>query len=374
MLRNKYERPKYRDANIKTVTKRTAFGNVPLEVPVFDTPITPRDNFKRVAARKDPLWVPNNLAEFQTIMSQDVVYSSPDRPVIHTNFRDPRNQTEDYSFTDWFNTDWTWVASVGGAMLTPGTCLVKDVTEWEKIIEWPVLSDWDFESKADDYMKNEYSPDRVMHYDIGRGCTERYISVVGGYTEGMLAFALEPEAVISFLNRYADFEIELFDKVNSLYPLDMVTYHDDWGTERNTFFSEEMFKDIVFAPTKKIIDHIRSKGVAFELHSCGNITRFIPYMLELEPDFLQLQRRAVDIPALKKGYGDKVGFNTGIEGLEQAEAAGLAEAVRQTVDTYASCGGYYASVNGQSPERAWNILTELYAYSREFYGSESSEV
>jgi hypothetical protein len=369
-LKQAYRRPAFQEPGIRIVKKHTAFGNVPVEVPVFDTPITPRENFKRVAARQDPLWVPNNLSEFQTIMSQDVVFSSPDRPVIHTNFRDPRNQTEDYTFSDWFHTDWTWVASVGGAMLTPGTCLVKDITKWADVIQWPNLSDQDFASKADYYMKNEYDPARVMHYDIGRGCTERFISVVGGYSEGMLAFALEPEAVIDFLNHYADFEIALFDKIHALYPLDMVTYHDDWGTERNTFFSEAMFQEIVFPPTKKIIDHIRSKGVALELHSCGNITRFMPYILELKPDFLQLQRRAVDIPALKEQYGDLVGFNTGIEGLvpgETYDGEKLAEAVQRTVELYAAGGGFYSSVSGYSPEQTWIILAELYAYSREFY-------
>ena len=32
--------------------------------------------------------------------------------------------------------------------------------------------------------------------------------------------------------------------------------------------------------------------------------------------FLQIQRRAVDIPALKEKYGDKIGFNVMIEDLQ----------------------------------------------------------
>jgi uroporphyrinogen-III decarboxylase len=131
----------------------------------------------------------------------------------------------------------------------------------------------------------------------------------------MLALAVEPDAVRALLDRFADFEIELFDLLYALYPFNMVTYHDDWGTERDTFFSEKMMEEIVFAPTKRIIDNIRSKGVFFELHSCGNIKSVLPYMVELKADFLQIQRRAVNIPELKQMYGDKIGFNSGIEGL-----------------------------------------------------------
>ncbi len=51
----------------------------------------------------------------------------------------------------------------------------------------------------------------------------------------MTALALGAEAVADFFERYADHVIELFDKVYSLYPVDMVTLHDDWGTEKDTF-------------------------------------------------------------------------------------------------------------------------------------------
>ena len=369
----RYPRPAYRDSGVKTEIKKSALGGAQLEVPIFDTPITPLENFKRVAARDNPLWVTNSTTDIQTLMAQEVVYKDDRGTQIHTDFRDSRNAIEDYDFTDWFNTTWTWVASAGGAMLKPGSILVEDILDWERVIKWPVLSEWDFASRAADFMRNEYKPGKVMHYDIGRGGTERFISLVGGYTEGMLAMAEEPEAVLDLLNRYADFEIELFDTINALYPLDMVTYHDDWGTERDTFFSERMMEEIVFAPTKRIIDHIKSKGVAFELHSCGNIARFLPYMADLGADFLQIQRRAVNIPEMKKNFGDKIGFNSGIEGLPFGASVSSEEAARlikNTVDIYGKGGGFYTSIFSGNTEQLWMMLAELYAYSREYYDIE----
>jgi len=371
----KYPRPVYLDPDVKVESNLPAFGLQRMEVPRFETPITPRENFKRAMTRNDPIWAPCAITDFQTIMAQDVAYKGEDGVVIHTDFRDARNLSEVYRFVDWFNTDWTWEPSAGGAMLTPGSMLVEDVSDWENVIKWPNLSDWDFAKKAADYMKTEYNPDKVMHYDIGRGCTERFISVVGGYTEGMIALAEEPEAVSAFMERYADLVIDLFDSINVLYPLDMVTYHDDWGTERDTFFSERMMEDLVLKPTKRIIDHIHNKGVLFELHTCGNVQRFMPHILEMQPDSLQVQRRAVDIPLIKKSYGDKIGFSVPIEGFEPGLGLSKEDVVamtRKTVDLYGKDGGFYAMINTRDPEERWTMLAELYAYSREYYDTQSS--
>ncbi|MCL2401118.1 MAG: hypothetical protein FWC90_00600 [Oscillospiraceae bacterium] len=369
----KYPRPKFNDPSVKIENKLPAFGITRVDVPIFDLPITPRENFRRAAALNKPMWAPCSLTDFQSIMAQDVVYREGDDSIfIHTDFRDHRNAKQDYEFIDWFNTNWTWVSEAGGAMLTPGTMLLEDIATWEKDLKWPDLKQWDFKSKAEDYMKNEYNPGRVMHYDIGRGCTERFISLVGGYTEGMIALAEEPEAVKAWMERYAEWEIELFDTINALYPLDMVTYHDDWGTERDTFFSAKMMEELIFEPSKKIIDHIRSKDVKFELHTCGNITRFMPYILDLDVDFLQLQFRAVDLPDLKAKYGDKVGFCSPIDGYEPGlPREKVLQLVRDSVDTYAPKGGAYFSVASADPEERWDMLAELYMYSREFYEKEN---
>ena len=375
MIAMKYERPKFGDPNVATEKVTAIFSNVENEVPKFETSITPVENFRRTAARKDPLWMPCSTTDFQTLMTHDVASGIVRGMQIHSDLKRPA--PEDYEFKDWFGTDWTFVRSAGGAMLTPGTQLLEDITDWEKNIVWPDFSEWGFEEKAAGYMRDKYDPRKVMHYDIGRGCTERLVSIMGGYTESMLALAVEPEAVADFFSAYADFVISFFDKINSLYPLDLVTLHDDWGTERDTFFSEKMMEELVFEPTKKIVDHIKSKNVVFELHACGNVTRFIPHSIKMGAELLQLQRRAVDVPELKRKYGDKVGFCTQMEGFDftkeytQDEVISL---VRNSVDLYAPGGGCYTSVMFREPEKQWAALAELHYYSRELYDKEQGRV
>ena len=362
-----YPRPSFLKSGVPTEKSKLLYSGIEVEIPKFDYPITPLDNFHRVATRNNPLWTPNSMMDFQNMMFQDLAIGEQ----IGADFNS--KVTEDYDFIDWFGVPLRWCVSAGGATNTPNTHLLEDITKWESVLKIPVLSDWDWQTKADAFLNNEYDPKKVLHIDLHNGLIQRLIAVLGGYTEGMFALSLEPEAVRDFFERLADHMIELVDLLCRLYPVNLMTIHDDWGTEKDTFYSPDMMEDLVFEPTKRIIDHIKSKGVHFMLHSCGNITRFIPYMIDMGAEFLQIQRRAVDIPAMKEKYGDKIGFNTGFEEMEpgvQYTTDDMIRMVRQTVDLYGRSGGYFANIYGGSSKEVWTASCELYAYSREYYDKE----
>ena len=364
----KYPRPQYLDPGVKTQTIRAAFSPDTTTAPKPDTPITPRENFRRSLERKDPLWMPNSCIDKITLGANDVALHTVRGMQIHSDFL--RKATENYEFKDWFNTDWTWVVEAGGAMLTPGTQLLDDVTKWEKKVVFPDLDEWGFEEKAAEFMKDEYDPDKAVSYDVGRGVTERLVSVMGGYTDSMEALIVEPEAVADFFEAYTDFMIRFFDRIHSLYPLDIITVHDDWGTERDTFFSEKVMEELVYGPTKRYIDHVRSKGVFIEMHTCGNVTRFFPYMYELNCDLVQIQRRVVDFPKMKEKYGDRIGFCATPEGIDISKPYThdeYLEAIRRTADIYAPGGGSYLFMFTDDEELMWKACFENYCYSSELY-------
>jgi len=366
----KYPRPKFLEEGVKTLTVRNQYGGAELVLPIFDTPITPKENFIRAAKRDNPLWVPNHLSDTQDFQINQLGKHKLGKYQNGSDFLNP--SPVDYIYIDPYGASWTWVASVQGAMLTPGsTPIIDDITKWEQQVKWPNLDEWTYAEVAEDFMKNHYDPNRALHVNIFQGCTEVLVALMGGYGEGMLAMAMEPEAVRDFFECFADHMIEFYDLMKQLYPpLTYVTYHDDWGTERETFFSPAMMEDLVFEPTKRIVQHVKDDGVFFELHSCGKIERFLPYMIDMGIDFLQIQRRAVDIPKMKELYGDKIGFNPMLEDYNAGEHYTNDEIiaiVRKTVDLYAKGGGFYPWVFESDPEAVWTLCTELYAYSREYY-------
>ncbi|MCL2045101.1 MAG: hypothetical protein FWG88_01785 [Oscillospiraceae bacterium] len=370
-----YKRYDYGDPDAPKYTVTSPFGET--TYPKFDYPISIIENYKRSAQLNKPMWVPLRAMEVQSISPNDMI-----RPTdavkgqsVAMDFTSPK--TGDYTFTDWFETEWTYVHSAGGPMLTPGFVQCEDVTDWEKCVKFPNFDDWDWTTFHEDYMKNRYDPNKVLAVDIGLGCTERFVSIMGGYTEAMIAFATEPEACKAFFEAFIDHEIEQFDRLMALYPINHLTYHDDWSNEKDTFFSPAMLEDMLMEPTKRFIDHVKSKDVVFDFHICGNMMRFAPYFAQLGVNLMQLQRRAIDAVALKKEYGNYFGFGGGIEGLTMGTTPTkeeLVKLVRATVDLFAPKGGFYASVNARDPEVFWNGITEFYAYSREFYDKENATI
>ncbi|MCF0120825.1 MAG: hypothetical protein HUJ65_04220, partial [Oscillospiraceae bacterium] len=162
----------------------------------------------------------------------------------------------------------------------------------------------------------------------------------------------------------------LIDKLSSLYPVDIFTVHDDWGTAKDAFFSPAMMEELLYEPTKRIIDHVHDLGKLYTFHCCGKIDRFMPAFAELGPNLTQIQRNINDVPSYKKTYGCSFGFNAPLEGLVPGKSyteEELVDIVRKNVDLYAPGGGYSPGVYGVSPRDMWIIASELYAYSREFY-------
>ena len=372
-----YQRYAYGDPNAPFVTAKSFFGGVEMKLPKFDYPISQIENFKRSARHQKPMWVPNPQLDSQSISPNDMILPTDavKGQCVCMDFTHPH--TENYTFTDWFLTEWTYVHSAGGPMLTPGFFICEDVTEWEKCVKFPKLSDWDWDAFHADFMKNRYDPNKVLAVDIGLGCTERFVSIMGGYTEAMLAFATEPEACSAFFEAFIDHEIEQFDKMMEYYPISHLTYHDDWSNERDTFFSPAMLESMLMGPTKRFVDHVKARDVVFEFHICGNCTRFLPYFVELGVNLLQLQRRVVDYVQLKKDYGTVLGFGGGIEGMDfggpPPSKEELIPMVRKTVDMFASTGGFYSFSFMRDPELVWDAATEFYCYSREFYDKENAE-
>ena len=353
-----YPRPPYLGPGVKTEKRPGLRGMPGQELPLPDYPISRKENFLRQARRENPLWVTNSATEMNFAM-HFMLTGAPEADFT---------RKDRHEFTDWYGVQWIFIPEVGGPMLKPGTQFMDDVTQWEKKVRFPRLEDWPIREKCEAWWKT-CDPEKITHVNVGPGGTERLVALMGGYTDAMLAMALEPEAVRELLAACADFECRLVDKLCEYLPIDFITYHDDWGTERDTFFSEAMMESIVFEPTKQIFDHIHSKGIVVQHHCCGRIERFLPYHIAAGVDFLQIQERANDIAAYKRKYGDRIGFEVPIR-PEASDHDSVIQAVRDAVDTYAGGGGLFSSVSSPDPVTAWDAAAELYCYGREKYDQE----
>ncbi|MDR0819551.1 MAG: hypothetical protein LBN43_08295 [Oscillospiraceae bacterium] len=352
----KYPRPAYGDPSVKTYEKGPGmFGGASQVVPVPDYPISIRENFRRAAKRENPVWLPNSVTDIDSEMVANLTGWA----------ENDWSRSERYDWTDHFGVQWTFVPEAGGPMLKQSVPpIMEDVTEWKTAVKFPVLSDYNIKERCEAFLK-KHDPEKVLQVNVGLGCTERLVALMGGYENAMVAMAMEPEAVREFLEAFVDSEIELVDELCKYLPIDFITYHDDWGTERDTFFGEQMMEDIVFPPTKRLFDNLRGKNIVIQQHSCGKITRFMPYFVKLGVDFLQIQDRPNDFAAYKREYGKDIGLEVACPFSPTKDE--LIANIHKTVDTYGPNGGAFSSVFAMSPELLWDGVFELYLYSREFY-------
>ncbi len=362
-----YERPKFGDPSVKTVATHSAFFGSGDLVPDFERPISIKENYYRAARHENPMWVPMNCIETQEMHMSQVYDKGPEGLQLGPPLRDPRAR---YTYKDAWGNHWTYDKNAGGACMTPGTKICDDILKWEEQIKFPDFHEFNLAEFAERFMKERYDPNKILHIDLYHGPFQALSDFMGGFAEALEAMFVEPEACAAFYDRFADWEIWQIDMFSSLYPVDIFTVHDDWGTQKDAFFSPSMMEDLLFEPTKRIIDHVHSLGKLYQFHCCGKINKFMPYFAQLRPDSTQIQRGVNDLVEYKKSFGKDVGFSAGIEGFvpgKQYSDEELAELVRNSVDIFAVDGGWFPSIFGASGETMWKIISELYCYSREFY-------
>ncbi len=360
-----FERPAFGTG--KTKRALFPFGGPEVFLPAFELPISVKENFYRAARRDSPCWVPFPPADIQELHMCHLAAHGPAGMQLGPDLSAKETR---YTYFDAFGNNWTWDLNAGGDCMTPGTRVCDDVLKWEAQVHFPDYHEFDIAETAADFMKNRRDPDRVLHIDIFHGPFQALADLLGGFAEALEAMFVEPEASRAFFDRFADWMIWWIDTLSALYPVDMFTVHDDWGTEKDAFFSPAMMEELLFEPTKRIIDHVHSLGKLYQFHCCGKVDKFLPAFCELGADFMQLQRRVNDTPAYKALYGDRLGFNTELEGLVTGKEYSLeevAEIVRRSVGLFASGGGFLPLVRSASPERYWTIAAELFCSSRELY-------
>ena len=99
----RYERIPYLDPGARYESVATL--GKPFNVPVFDYPISPRENFQRVLRHDHPRWVPNSVNDFNFCMAREL-----------TGLDDLRfDLTGRSDWTDMFGCEWEFVP-LGGRL------------------------------------------------------------------------------------------------------------------------------------------------------------------------------------------------------------------------------------------------------------------
>ena len=247
--------------------------------PIFDTPITPAENFLAVFAGKNPLWMP---------MTTDTRNFTPriDIDNVARGFvfdGEEKIAPENFGGPDMFGTEWVFVPVAGGSMVKPGSPRMEDANDWKDIITMPDPSVWDWEKSAK--ANEEYLSGGLLNSMtfLNGFMYERLISFMD--FEGAAISIIDEEqmdAVKELCNTMLDkVYIPYLEHVKKYVPqVQMISLHDDWGSQRAPFFSIATAREMFVPIMKRLAEKCKELGFVFQLHSCGKNELVFPAYME----------------------------------------------------------------------------------------------
>ncbi|MBI4976804.1 MAG: hypothetical protein HZC28_04940 [Spirochaetes bacterium] len=135
------------------------------------------------------------------------------------------------------------------------------------------------------------------------------------------AAALDPDWITDYCSVMTDFMIMhcdyLFREVGK--PDGMFIY-EDLGYTKDVFFSPAMHRELILPHHKKFFGFLKDHKLPIIMHTCGNVTKHIPAIIESGVDCLQPMeaKTGMNVVELGKQYAGKLAFmgNINIMALE----------------------------------------------------------
>lgn len=205
--------------------------------------------------------------------------------------------------------------------------LIPDVNKKDNYFEW-----------EEDLKK--YSDEIIVLPTSYVGIFERSYLVLG-FEQLMLQLALKPSIVEMMFDKVMEFKIEIAKKAVEL-GFKVAHCGDDLGIQTGGLFSELNFKNIYLPRLKKFWEVYTDAGIPIMLHSCGNITDYIPYLIGAGLRILEPTQPCMNLKYLKKEFGKDLIFFGGIDTqklpfLSEKETRNMA---RETIKILGKNGGY----------------------------------
>ena len=246
-------------------------------IPVYSFPVTPKEAFAALYKRK-PIWQITGMPE-QKFFCPKVNPDNVARAFVF-DASGMRPMSEGGG-KDMFGIEWEFVQQVGGSMVRPGKPFLSDANEWYDKLVWPDIDLWDWEESAKINQQFLTSDNFVISVFMN-GWYERLISFMD-FEGAVLALIDEDQknSVKDLFDKLSDLYIRILDKYLMYFPqIDGFSFHDDWGSQKETFFSPATAKEMIVPYMKRITDYLHSKGKFCEFHSCGQLLKQVPNMIE----------------------------------------------------------------------------------------------
>ncbi|MBR2521329.1 MAG: methyltransferase [Oscillospiraceae bacterium] len=310
------DRPAFDPAELKIADRyRSAFGG---NVPLFSYPVSIRENCD-LLAKKRPMWESLGFSYDYILFAPRVNPDNVARAFIYDGTFVP-GVTNKTGGLDMFGIEWEYVPTAGGSMVKPGDPFIEDACEIQEKVVWPDLDSWDWETSA---KANEtyLNSGRYNMCWLLNGWYERLISFMDFEGAAIALFDEDQKDYVKeFFEQLSEFYVRLLDRYLTYYPqIDGFYIHDDWGSQRDTFFSPDIAEEMIVPYMKTVTDFLHEKGKFAQLHSCGQLAKQVPNIIKAGWDSWCPQV-VLDADDMYAKYGDKIILGFAPEGELTADS------------------------------------------------------
>lgn len=314
--------------------------------------MTPKENFMAYFHNEAYEWIPSSF-DLQRFNSAEIGDNKA-RGLVHQ--QNPISRDE-FGGKGLFDVEWKFVPEVNGSIDVGRT--FDDIADWKEKVHFTPLESFDWEGVAE-RNKDWLSTDKVIMATMFSGYFERLISFTD-FEDAALYMIDEDskEDVKALFNALTDYYIEYIGYMKKYFHIDMLEFHDDWGSQTSLLMSKDTHREMIMPYVKRIVDACHEQGILYMQHSCGFVEDLIPHMIECGVD-TWVGQNCCDKKKLVKLYGDKLHFGVMINPSPMPErpAEQIIEEVKNQIEEYKGMGVWYNFFAKPLGEEKCKSLTE----------------
>ena len=154
----------------------------------------------------------------------------------------------------------------------------------------------------------------------------------------MMDFFDRPRFVHELLDRALEYNLGVIEELGR-FAVDGIILSDDYGHQSGPLVSRPHFHEFFLPRLRQVFQAIRRAGKKAFLHSCGDVSAFIPELIEAGLEVLHpVQPEAMDVFRIKREYGKDLCLYGGVSTQRTFARGGPEDVRRETARAIAELG------------------------------------
>jgi len=224
-----------------------------------------------------------------------------------------------------------------------GNPLAK-VTSAAELDHYDALFDrWDFSYVYDEPMEALAERARTQYQATDRAVVTlwrmHYLQagmLLRGYEQFLMDLVADKDLTHALLGKLHQAYLRRIDTFLEAFGpwFDIIFLTDDLGTQKSAMISKTVYREMIFPYIAELVGKMKAAGKKVVMHSCGAVSAFIPYLIEMGVDALnpvQVSAAGMNPAELVRQYGKDIAFWGGGCDTQHALNAADPEVVRADV-------------------------------------------